>query len=142
MSDDFEMVQIFLSYGVTTLQEVVYHASFWGHLDVVHCMLDAKPVAESVYNIALISACCGGHLSIVKYLVDDATEFDWALHEACREGHLEIVEVLIQALKSKTSSSKEMALLGDFDQALLTSNLQGHRQIAQVLTFNLIESRN
>jgi len=58
---------------------------------------------ENIYNTAMTTASKGGHVNIVKLMIEKgATDFDVAMSTAARAGNLEIVKLLKQYMNEKS----------------------------------------
>ncbi|KAJ3281701.1 hypothetical protein HK104_011321, partial [Borealophlyctis nickersoniae] len=76
-------------------------AAYKGHIDVVRWCLESDRMNVHVYGgDALCRAADGGHLDIVKLLLDEGVDLhahcDEALSAAAENGHLEVVSLLLE----------------------------------------------
>jgi Ankyrin repeats (3 copies) len=68
-----------------------------------------------IFNDAMIYAAKGGHMEIVKLMIEKgATNFDWAIKYAAKGGHMEIVKLMIE--KSATYFNAGMAYAAEGGQ--------------------------
>ncbi len=69
------------------------HACFGGHLALVKMMID---LGANDFNWGLYFACKGGHIEVINMMISlGADDFNWGLRGACRGGHVEIVKMMI-----------------------------------------------
>ena len=85
-----------------------------GHLKIVKYLIDEKGATH--VNDALEWAAKKGHLDIVKYLIDEkgADDFNWALEDAAHGGHLDIVQLMIEKGASKFNNAMINAAEGGY----------------------------
>ena len=116
---------------------VLYHACFWGHLDVVRLLLHANVDPNIASNKAitpLSMASYNGHNEIVELLVDAKADVDaqdndgtTAIYAASQQGHMKVVETLINA-------NADLSLSTTFGiTPLMMAAYNGHNDIVQLL---------
>ncbi len=72
----------------------LFSACLGGHLNIVKLMIEKGAERK---NMGLRYACKGGHLNIVKFMIEiGANDWDLGLITACRGGHLNIVNLMIE----------------------------------------------
>ena len=83
---------------------------------------------EDIYNNAMRNAALGGHLKIVKYLIDQkgADDFNEAMAWAAAGGHLEIVKYLIK-------KGEEIGQELSFNYAMFLAAKEGQMMILKYL---------
>ncbi len=65
-----------------------------GHIDMVKVMID---LGAGDVNWGLYCACRTGHMDIVKLMIEKcADDLNWGLSGACRGGHIDIVRLMIE----------------------------------------------
>lgn len=76
--------------------EAILNASYNGHLDVLHFLVNCGKNNTNSLNSALFEACSNGHQSIVAYLIHHgADDFKTALLKASYAGNIDIVRILV-----------------------------------------------
>jgi ankyrin repeat protein len=95
------------------------YAAEGGHMEIVKLMIE-KGATE--FNSAMYNAARGGHMEIVKLMIEKgATEFNWAMGDAAKGGHMEIVKLMIE--KGAT----------DFDSAMRNAARGGNMEIVKLM---------
>ncbi len=65
-----------------------------GHIDIIKFMIEK---GAHGWNMGLHYACLGGHLDIVKFVIEKGANcWNWGLEGACNGGHIDIVKFLIE----------------------------------------------
>jgi hypothetical protein len=85
-------------------QWAFFDASFYGHMHIVQYLyteniknIDCKTERTMFLNNGLIKGCTGGHMKIVKWMIEKgANDLNWALEKACCKGNIEIVKYLLE----------------------------------------------
>ncbi len=68
-------------------------ACFGGHLNIVKLMIER---GANEWNNGLFEACYGGHLNVVNLMIEKgADDWNYGLSGACYNGHLNIVKLMI-----------------------------------------------
>jgi Ankyrin repeats (3 copies) len=74
--------------------KAMYYAARGGHMEIVKLMIE-KGVTD--FNSGMRNAAEGGHMEIVKFLIEKgATGFSGAMAYAAKGGHMEIVKFMIE----------------------------------------------
>ena len=114
-------------YNLWNKNEDIYNTAMWraahgGHLEIVKYLIEEKGADK--FNWSMARAANGGHLEIVKYLIDEkgASAFNWAMARAAEGGHLDIVKYLID---EKSASA--------FNWAMIEAAEGGHTEIVEYL---------
>jgi Ankyrin repeats (3 copies) len=69
-------------------------ASRGGHMEIVKLMIEKGP---TYFDTSMAYAAEGGHMEIVKLMIEKgATDFDYAMANASKGGHMEIVKLMIE----------------------------------------------
>ena len=72
----------------------LYGACIGGHIDIIKALIEK---GATDWNSGLFHACFGGHIDIVKFLIEKgAYDWNWGLYHACRNGHIDIVKLMIE----------------------------------------------
>lgn len=94
-----------VTYGKS--ETILMHICRYGHLDVAKKLFDLRDnisvdAVDQDQETALHKASSGGHVQLVKFLVDKEANVNvedsqtWTpLHKACEQGHLEVVQTLL-----------------------------------------------
>jgi Ankyrin repeats (3 copies) len=94
-------------------------AAFGGHIKIVKLLIEK---GATDFNTAMIFAALGGHMKIVKLLIEKgATEFVRTMTYAARGGYIEIVKLMIEKGATKINLALANAALG------------GHMKIVKLL---------
>ncbi len=65
-----------------------------GHMDIVKLMIER---GATDWNYGLYGACKGGHMNMVELMIErGATDWNNGLYGACRGGHMNMVELMIE----------------------------------------------
>ena len=65
-----------------------------GHLELVKFLVEK---GANNWDWGLAHACRGGHLDLAKYMVEQgAIDWNWGMQNACLEGHFELVKFLVE----------------------------------------------
>jgi ankyrin repeat protein len=108
------LIQNGAPYTYTTLSS----ASFHGHLDIVQDLYSTAQIDLHDTNGALYQASLGGHIQIMKYLIDlGATSFGYAMVGAATSNQLGVAKYLMENYKIKDFSSiiDQTIRFGSFD---------------------------
>lgn len=76
-------------------------ACYGGHMDIVKFLIEK---GAKNYSYGAYGACYGGYYDVVKYLIDlGADDFPWLFVSACQGGNLDIVKLIYETAESKKS---------------------------------------
>lgn len=88
-----------------------------GYIDDAKKIINFNIVTN--YNMAIYNACSGGHIDIVKFMIekcDSLNNWDWdlGLEAACKGGHLELAKLMIKKGAENFIEGYEMACEGGY----------------------------
>ncbi len=73
---------------------LLYGVCQGGHIKIVKLMIESN---TNNWNYGLQGACQGGHIEIVELMIErGANDWDHGLYKACRGGHIEIIKRMIE----------------------------------------------
>ncbi len=99
--------------------DVLYGACKGGHMNIVKLMIE-KGAYE--WDWGLYGACLASNESIVKLMIEKgANEWNWGLHNACKGGYESLVKLMIE----KGANDWNMGLYGAY--------LGGHESIVKLM---------
>ncbi len=74
--------------------DMMYGACLGGHMEIVKYMIEK---GANNWNVGLYDACEGGHMEIVNFIIKKGADgWNWGLRGACQGGHMEIVKLIIE----------------------------------------------
>jgi len=123
-----EIVKMMLDQGANLyIPDIIEIAAFYGHKEILQMLQVREP---HWHNSAMVSAARGGHIEIVKTMLDlGATNYNEAMTWAAytKGGHREIVEMMLVLMNNDTTKPRS------YDQALVYAAGGGHREIVQMI---------
>jgi len=138
--DDLSCEKFRDSLTVYDAAEIVTKAAECGNYDVVELLIANTGVPKNL-DFAMLNACYGGHLDIVRLLVKygarlEPSEYysedvETALSAAAARGHSKLVEYLVLEAGADVSDYR--------NHALCTAARNGHLQVCQFLLSHMMK---
>lgn len=105
----------------------------WSHR---HCTICYFKINKNRLEFGLASACEGGHMEIVKFMIAHGA-YDWleGLKQACESGHLEIVQFMISKIEGDAEGDEDFEddKFAYWDCALGCACKGGHMDVIQLM---------
>ncbi len=118
--------------------EAIYSAAKDGRLDIVNLIAAQDQVGT--YNGALHGACWGGHLDIIRRLIDlGADDFNWGLCGACGGGNMAAVNAMIELGANDWNTGLYEACEGKHPAAMMVMIERGATQCGLFCNMSIAE---
>lgn len=125
--ENIQLVKYFLDYDDKYYIHCFSYACYIGNIEIINMFLNldlkfpfgSYNTISQFYDSGLRGACKGGHLNIVKMLIElGATNYMLAMEGACEGGHMEIINYIMNIWDVDLNHGLQGACLGGHDAVI------------------------